>query len=178
LTLHYLYGNLPKALIDAHLYMHIPSGLPQLPPDASHPASSTAPLPISNRYWKLLEIAVTPTKHSPGLISNRYKNTFFRAAWGRHSCLRSHNLYAMISARTSLSGRHATFASVTAGQRSTLTRQPLTFPCSANAISNRHWMRLEIAATQTKQSIGITSNRHKITLYRARPTLDFPHRIR
>jgi catechol 2,3-dioxygenase-like lactoylglutathione lyase family enzyme len=41
---------------------------------------------ISNRNWKLLEIVVTPTKHSPTHISNRNENT---RAWSRSSCLRN-----------------------------------------------------------------------------------------
>jgi hypothetical protein len=55
------------------------SGTPTLPPDAPHPASLTASPRISNRYWKLLEIALTPTKHSLDPISNRYENTQFSA---------------------------------------------------------------------------------------------------
>jgi hypothetical protein len=53
------------------------------------PCNTNAPRPsrrqpaISSRYWKLLEIAVTSTKQSPDLISNRYENT---SAWGPHSC--------------------------------------------------------------------------------------------
>jgi hypothetical protein len=49
------------------------------------------------------------------------------------------------------SGQRPTSVLVTAGQRSALTRQRLTFLLTT-PISNRHWMRLEIAVTHTKQT--------------------------
>jgi hypothetical protein len=39
--------------------------------------------------------------------------------------------------------------------------------------SNRHWMRLEIAVTSTKHSLGPTSNRHKNTVSWARHSGEF-----
>jgi hypothetical protein len=36
---------------------------------------ASAPIEISNRHWMRLEIAVTPTKHSVEVISNRHKNS-------------------------------------------------------------------------------------------------------
>jgi hypothetical protein len=60
--------------------------------------------------------------------------------------------------------------SVTAGQRRDLIRQPLT---SATTISNRHSMRLEIAATPTKHSLDPISNRHKNTLFSGNFSLIF-----
>jgi hypothetical protein len=44
--------------------------VPSLPP-------SPLNTDVSNRNWKLLEIVVIPTKHSPDLISNRNKTHFF-----------------------------------------------------------------------------------------------------
>jgi hypothetical protein len=63
-------------------------------PGLPHPSPSARPSvpPISNRHWMRLEIAVTPTTHSPEPISNRHKNTLLRASWdtwGRHSRLRN-----------------------------------------------------------------------------------------
>src|ERR1700691_3527808 len=48
--------------------MHPRSGTPSLPPVASHPASPTLPTGISNRHWKRLENAVTPTKQRLGQV--------------------------------------------------------------------------------------------------------------
>jgi hypothetical protein len=54
---------------------------------SAHRARTSAAT-ISNRYWIRLEIAATPTKHSPGPISNRSKNMLVRIAWGSQFWLR------------------------------------------------------------------------------------------
>src|SRR6202044_1867022 len=82
----------------------IPSTLAPTYPRAAHSAASHVKAglqsaltgqvfrlayPISNRNWMRLEIAVTPTKHSPEPISNRNKNTLVRIAWGSQFWLRN-----------------------------------------------------------------------------------------
>jgi len=69
----------------------------------------------------------------------------------------AHN--SMLCARTS-----SHLASVTAGQRSALTRQPLTLSqFTKQTFSNRSARRLELPETYRKQTTGTLSNRHKFT---------------
>jgi hypothetical protein len=202
LTYQYLYDNVPRAVIDAHSHMHLRSGSSFRPPDAPHPASPTASPQISNRYWKLLEIPVTPTKHLPGPVSNRNKNRGIACRAGcspTTSKIRptpetpagppiQRRLPVEAGSRLSRSGRLA-FAHYRPFNRAGLrlthaqsaptgsplqTRGPRSVhalirfvarkrtACAAGYstplrhasphISNRHWKRLEISVTHTKQT--------------------------
>ena len=69
----------------------------------------------------------------------------------------AHN--SMLCARTS-----SHLASVTAGQRSALTRQPLTLSqFTKQTFSNRSARRLELPESYRKQTTAPLSNRHKFT---------------
>jgi hypothetical protein len=130
--------------------------VPSLPP-------SPLNTDVSNRNWKLLEIVVIPTRHSPDLISNRNKNTLFRTAWGSQFWLRNHNPSTVNCARTPAARLRNPYFSVR--------RAP-------SAFSNRHWMRLEIAVTPTKHSpkLFLIDNENRILAPRraARPLSIFP----
>ncbi len=82
------YASLNRA--GARKLMPITARRKQLNPSSLSAVSifptSTPVTAISNRNWKLLGISVTHTKHSPGPVSNRNKNTF---AWGSQFWLRN-----------------------------------------------------------------------------------------
>jgi hypothetical protein len=146
----------------------------------------------SSRHLVPLETSVTSRKQTKEVRSNRdYMTHSLKAglnAWGRHSCLRNAAHASMhcsriqpilecVSAATalpaskasphcSLANHPTTFSKPgTAGQRSAITRQLLTF-CSEPVatqliISNRSARRLETLESYRKQTIGTCSNRHK-----------------
>ena len=168
----------------------MPSGTHIPPSGLFLPAHTHSSARISNRNWKLLEIAVTPTKHSPDPVSNRNKNTILtnvcagapararsaldcgrsataefaehpRVHTERAPCALKRALPKSAPPRTDHAPSAHRFAPVfvTAGQRSALTRQPLTF-VSVSSISNRQWKGLEIPVTHTKQTPPALSNGH------------------
>ena len=99
----------------------------------------------SNRQWKGLEIAVTPTKHSPdpSLIDN--EKQLFRKIACRAGCLPT--------IKPALSNQP---------RRRTATHSTKSRPANP-AISNRNWIRLEIAVTNKKHSPDTNSNRYENT---------------
>src|SRR5580698_6829106 len=128
----------------------MPSGTHIPPSGLFLPAHTHSSARISNRNWKLLEIAVTPTKHSPDPVSNRNKNTH---AWGRHSCLRNATRTQMNCART-ISILDCGGAATALPPAATRARKSLVHLVRSprSAISNRQRKGLEIAVTHTKQS--------------------------
>jgi hypothetical protein len=138
--------------------------------------SSSIPA-ISNRNFSRLEIPATHRKHSSAAKSNRnFRSTIFAHEWGSKSWLRNAAPTTCNCACTKVpssatppcpppfsspSVKCALFASAVAGST------PLFLPSrsSQSRISNRHWMRLEIAVTHRKHSPDLISNRHKNTLH-------------
>ncbi len=93
-----------------------------------------SPCPISNRNFQQLEIAVTPTKHSPELSLINNKKELFRKIACRAGCLPT------IKPALSMQPR-----------RRTATHSTKSHPTNP-ATSNRQRKGLEIAATPTKHS--------------------------
>ncbi len=169
--------------------MYMRSGAQQLPPDASHPASPILPARISNRQWKGLEIAVTPTKHSPELFLIDNKKQLSRKIACRAGCLptikpapseqprcrtttQSTISRPLVAHHPESQNLHPCLASI----------RPQT-ACAADyltnsAISNRQWKGLEITVIHTKQTPDpfLIDNKnalfsiHISSVLRARPT--------
>jgi hypothetical protein len=106
---------------------------------------------ISNRNFCRLEFAVTHRKHSPDPKSNRnFRNTGFHAS------------HAVPGVRKVAP---ATYRSATRlNWNTTMSRTDERPSQTQSVLSNRHWMRLEIAVTHTKHSLDSISNRHKNSL--------------
>ena len=158
------------------------SGAQRLPPDASHPASPILPARISNRQWKGLEIAVTPTKQTPDpfLIDN-VKQPFRKIAC-RAGCLPTIKPAPSEQPRCRTTTQSTNSRPLVAhhGESQNL------YPCLAgtrprtacavgyltnSAISNRQWKGLEIAATHTKQTSDPFLIDNKNALFRRKSRL-------
>ena len=150
--------------------MHMLSGTPPSPPDASHPVSLSSPPQISNRHWMRLEITATPTKHSPKLFlidnEKRYFPTPISIWWGRHSWMRNPahpaQLFATVPAtagQSSASTRQLSDSPLTISNRHKTTFFQTPDPLQL-AISNRNFQLLEIPVTRRKHSPRHKSNRN------------------
>ena len=109
-----------------------------------------SPYPISNRNFQQLEIAVTPTKHSPELFLIDNKKQLFRKIACRAGCLPT------IKPALSKQLRRLT------------TIQSTNCHPTNPAISNRNWIRLEIAVTNRKHSSDPSPIDNESRTYRRR----------
>jgi hypothetical protein len=118
---------------------------------------------ISNRNFSRLEIPATPTKQTVGAKSNRnFRSTNSDASHAlpgvRTVAHPTHN-----RAYTQRRPGTASPCPQPSSSPSVKCSTPLTLSSHKTQISNRHRMRLEIAVTHRKQTVGISSNRHKNT---------------